>query len=67
LGADGQKLSKQDRARPVDRDDPIPALREAVEFLGVEKSGIAANIDSLLAALVERFDAANVRFPDNES
>jgi glutamyl-Q tRNA(Asp) synthetase len=67
LGADGQKLSKQDRARPVDRADPIPALRAAIEFLGVQTSGIAANIDRLLAALVEQFDTANVRFSDNDS
>ena len=67
LGIDGQKLSKQDRARPVDRADPIPALRAAIEFLGVKTSGIAANIDRLLAALVEQFDTANLRFSDNDS
>ncbi len=67
LGADGQKLSKQDRARPVDRADPIPVLRAAIEFLGVKTSGIAANIDNLLAVLVEQFDKANVRFSDNDS
>lgn len=67
VGDDGRKLSKQDRARPVDRDDPVPALRAAIEFLGVKTYGVAANIDRLLAALIAQFDTVNVRFPDNDS
>ena len=35
VDASGQKLSKQDRARPVDGDDPVPAMHAALEFLGV--------------------------------
>jgi glutamyl-Q tRNA(Asp) synthetase len=34
LGADGRKLSKQDRSRPVDRGAPLQALRAAWAFLG---------------------------------
>ncbi|HMM65813.1 MAG TPA: tRNA glutamyl-Q(34) synthetase GluQRS [Dokdonella sp.] len=30
----GRKLSKQDRSRPVDAADPLPALRAALAFLG---------------------------------
>lgn len=39
LDAAGRKLSKQDRARPVDRHDPIPALRAALGFLGLREIG----------------------------
>lgn len=34
LGADGRKLSKQDRAHPVNAADPLPALATALAFLG---------------------------------
>jgi glutamyl-Q tRNA(Asp) synthetase len=67
LDDDGRKLSKQDRARPVDRADPIAALRMALEFLGIETGGVASRIDRLLAAAVSQFDGANVRFVDNDS
>lgn len=33
-GADGAKLSKQDKARPVDPKQPMEALRQAWQFLG---------------------------------
>lgn len=33
-GADGAKLSKQDKARPVDPESPMDALRRAWRFLG---------------------------------
>ena len=56
LGDDGRKLSKQDRARPVDRADPIPALRAALEFLGVHTDGLPGRIDDLLQSAIERFD-----------
>jgi glutamyl-Q tRNA(Asp) synthetase len=35
LAADGAKLSKQTRARPVDELDPAAALRHALSFLGL--------------------------------
>ena len=56
LDADGQKLSKQDRAQPVDRHDPLPALRAALEFLELHCDGRRANVDALLAAAVADFD-----------
>ncbi len=62
---DGRKLSKQDRARPVDRADPIAALRMALEFLGIETGGVLPQIDRLLAAATAQFDGANVRFIEN--
>lgn len=42
LDAEGRKLSKQDRARPVDRHDPIPALRAALAFLGLRDTVASA-------------------------
>ncbi len=60
VDANGQKLSKQDHARPVDRDDPIMALRAALAFLGLDVRGVPANIDALLAAGVVNFDPARL-------
>lgn len=37
----GNKLSKQTRALPVDRSDPVPALRAALAFLGHPPPGSA--------------------------
>jgi glutamyl-Q tRNA(Asp) synthetase len=54
--ADGRKLSKQDHARPVDRDDPVPALRAALAFLHCDVRGAALRAESLLSAGVSRFD-----------
>ena len=34
VNAAGEKLSKQTRAAPVDERDPVPALAQAMEFLG---------------------------------
>ncbi len=58
LGDDGRKLSKQDRARPVDRNDPVPALRAALEFLGVKTAGTPGGIDILLRSAIGQFDPA---------
>jgi glutamyl-Q tRNA(Asp) synthetase len=66
LDEDGRKLSKQDRARPVDRTDPVAALRMALEFLGIETGGVSPQIDRLLAAAVTQFDVTNVRFVDSD-
>jgi glutamyl-Q tRNA(Asp) synthetase len=60
LDAEGRKLSKQDRARPVDRDDPVPALRAALEFLGMDSRGIAGRVDALLGAAVARFEPSRL-------
>jgi glutamyl-Q tRNA(Asp) synthetase len=59
LDADGRKLSKQDRARPVDAGDPIPALRAALAFLGMDARG-AANRDEILRAAIAQFDPARL-------
>ena len=56
LGDDKHKLSKQDRARPVDRTDPVAALRAAIEFLGVATDGVPPRIDDLLRSAIDRFD-----------
>lgn len=66
MGDDGRKLSKQDRARPVDGADPVPALRMAVDFLGVNRAGVASRVDALLDATISQFDNLNVRFPEND-
>jgi glutamyl-Q tRNA(Asp) synthetase len=60
VDADGQKLSKQDHARPVGRDDAVAALRAALTFLGLDIRGVPASIDSLLAAGVVNFDPARL-------
>ena len=39
LGADGEKLSKQNGAMPVVTDPPLPALRAAGRVLGIEVPG----------------------------
>jgi glutamyl-Q tRNA(Asp) synthetase len=60
LDAEGRKLSKQDHARPIDRDNPVPALRAALEFLGINSRGIGASVDALLHAAATRFDPARL-------
>ncbi len=35
LGANGEKLSKQNGARPLDLNDPLEALRNASQHLGI--------------------------------
>ncbi|MDC8015170.1 tRNA glutamyl-Q(34) synthetase GluQRS [Tahibacter soli] len=65
LGPDGRKLSKTDSARPVDGDDPLPALRAALAFLGLPAPLLAAasSPPRLLRTAVDRFDLANVPRP----
>ncbi len=60
VDAGGQKLSKQDRARPVDGNDPVPAMHAALEFLGVHVQPIPRQIDTLLAAGIANFDPARL-------
>ena len=54
----GRKLSKQDRARPVDRADPLPALRAALEFLGLPArvANGRGTVGSVLRSAVPAFD-----------
>lgn len=60
VDANGQKLSKQDDARPVGRDDAVAPLRAALTFLGLDIRGVPASIDALLAAGVANFDPARL-------
>lgn len=57
LDADGKKLSKQDRARPLDRADPLPALRAALAFLG-QRIPPASTPAAVLSAAARNFDLA---------
>jgi glutamyl-Q tRNA(Asp) synthetase len=62
LDHEGRKLSKQDRSRPVDGADPLPALRAALAFLGLpgDPASIAATPSAMLHAAVPQFDAARL-------
>ncbi|MGH8040748.1 MAG: tRNA glutamyl-Q(34) synthetase GluQRS [Rudaea sp.] len=60
LDADGRKLSKQDRARTVERDDPLPALRATLAFLG-QRVAQASTPAKLLARAAADFDLAALR------
>jgi len=55
LDGDGRKLSKSDRARPVERGEPLPALRAALDFLGVDVRG-AAGVHALLRQAATQFE-----------
>jgi glutamyl-Q tRNA(Asp) synthetase len=59
IGDDGKKLSKQDHARPVDAADPVPALRAALEFLGIPRDA-AANPPGLLNSAARQFEVAHI-------
>ena len=63
VDAAGRKLSKQDHARRVDRADPLPALRLALYFLGLDDVARErpASCPALLASAVERFDVSRLR------
>jgi glutamyl-Q tRNA(Asp) synthetase len=65
LDATGRKLSKQDRARPVDRHDPVPALRSALGFLGLDDAlrGVPSNCSALLGEALRHFDVARIPAP----
>ena len=62
VDGDGRKLSKQDQARQVDRRDPFPALRAALDFLGLRdvSRSAAASCPALLGRAVEHFDASRL-------
>jgi glutamyl-Q tRNA(Asp) synthetase len=47
----GRKLSKSDHARPVDASDPLPALRAALDFLGIGATS-SGKVDTALAAAI---------------
>ncbi|HET9032275.1 MAG TPA: tRNA glutamyl-Q(34) synthetase GluQRS [Dokdonella sp.] len=59
LDPKGRKLSKQDCDRPVDGSNPLPALREALAFLG-QPIPAFHRVDALLQAAAARFDVAAI-------
>lgn len=60
LDASAQKLSKQDRARPVDAADPVPALRAAMRFLGLQSAAAGTNVRELLRMACADFEIAKI-------
>jgi glutamyl-Q tRNA(Asp) synthetase len=60
LDGQGRKLSKSERAHPVDPAVPLPALRRALEFLDVQTPEPAGSPQALLAAALARFDPARL-------
>ncbi|MEP6739092.1 MAG: tRNA glutamyl-Q(34) synthetase GluQRS [Caldimonas sp.] len=56
LGADGEKLSKQNGARPLALDAPLDALRDAGTVLGITATG--AQVSGWLASAVASWRAA---------
>lgn len=57
LDAAGRKLSKHERAIAVDADDPLPALRAALAFLG-QRPTSERTVAATLAAALDAFDPA---------
>lgn len=55
LDSDGRKLSKQDRDRPVDGADPLPAIHEALRFLG-QPIPTVRRVERLLQVAADQFD-----------
>ena len=60
LDAHGRKLSKSERAHPVDPADPVPALRRALAFLDVQTSATARTPEALLKAALDGFEPARL-------
>ncbi|SEM95393.1 glutamyl-Q tRNA(Asp) synthetase [Luteibacter sp. UNCMF331Sha3.1] len=61
VDAEGRKLSKSTAALPVDPADPLPALREALAWLGVDGPQPATSPGALLRSALERFAPATLR------
>ncbi len=63
LDAQGRKLSKSDAARPVDARDPMPAMRAALAFLGLDRAAreSTARPERLLAFAAQHFELADLR------
>jgi glutamyl-Q tRNA(Asp) synthetase len=57
LDRQGRKLSKEERATAVDPDDPLPALRAALAFLG-QPPAPGRTASAMLAAALRAFDPA---------
>jgi glutamyl-Q tRNA(Asp) synthetase len=59
----GVKLSKSEAALPIDPSDPLPALRTALDFLGLRHAARASapSPEALLAAAAQHFDLVAIR------
>jgi len=55
LDGEGRKLSKSERAHPVDPTNPLPALRRALDFLDLPVLATAPDPASLLAYALAHF------------
>lgn len=58
LDAEGRKLSKSERAHPVDPSNPMPALRNALAFLDIHVTHAANRPAELLSEALSVFDPA---------
>lgn len=56
LDSHGRKLSKSERALEVDPSQPLPSLRRALAFLGVEPDETASDAAGLLHVALRHFD-----------
>lgn len=61
LDGEGRKLSKSTAALPVDAHDPLPALRTALDRLGVAVQSVATTPDGLLRDALLAFKPASLR------
>lgn len=61
LGPDGKKLSKSMASLPVEPSDPLPALRRALDWLGLEVPAGAASPAALLRDALHDFEPAALR------
>jgi glutamyl-Q tRNA(Asp) synthetase len=59
VAADGQKLSKQSQAPALPLDDPLPALREALRFLG-QPVPITDRLEELWASAIAHWDPQRI-------
>jgi glutamyl-Q tRNA(Asp) synthetase len=53
LGPNGEKLSKQNGATPLDLHNPLAALNQAAQCLGLPSAGPQAELNQALAAWIE--------------
>ncbi|QOW20415.1 tRNA glutamyl-Q(34) synthetase GluQRS [Lysobacter ciconiae] len=62
LDAAGRKLSKSERAHPLDPSTPIPAVRSAWRMLGQDLSCLAStgDVEALLEQVVASFDPSRI-------
>ena len=58
LDGEGRKLSKSERAHPIDPENPMPALQRALAFLNVPVRHAASDPAELLCKALSAFDPA---------